>query len=61
MRIITHTCPNCGTVVAGNVLEDNREMKCPGLDCEHVLRFSDLPEGERKHMLEHRDRYRLEQ
>ncbi|WP_123538207.1 hypothetical protein [Halosimplex salinum] len=59
MRIITHTCPDCGTVVSANELEANRVMKCPGLDCESVLRFADLPADDREHFLEHRERYRL--
>lgn len=57
MRIITHTCPDCGTVVAANRLEATRVMKCPGLDCEAVLRFEDLPEADREYFLENRDRY----
>jgi len=44
MRIITHTCPDCGTVVAANELEANRVLKYPGLGCETVLRFEDLPQ-----------------
>lgn len=59
MRIITTTCPYCGTIVAANELEDNRVMKCPGLDCEHVFRFDELPEEERDHFLEHKDRYQM--
>lgn len=59
MRIVTLTCPDCSTIVAANVLEDHRVMKCPGLGCEAVLRFSDLPEADREHVLEHRERYRL--
>ncbi|WP_348611340.1 hypothetical protein [Halobaculum rarum] len=59
MRIITHTCPVCGTVVAANELEDNRVMKCPGLGCQEVLRFEDLSEDAREHFLEHRDRYQI--
>lgn len=59
MRIITTTCPECGTVVAANELESNRVMKCPGLDCEYVLRFEDLDEEAREHFLDHRDRYQL--
>ncbi|KPN29290.1 hypothetical protein SY89_03101 [Halolamina pelagica] len=59
MRIITHSCPACGTVIAANELEDNRVMKCPGLDCQEVLRFDDLPEDAREHFLEHRDRYQI--
>lgn len=59
MHIITLTCPDCGTVVAANELEERRVMKCPGLDCENVLRFDDLPESDREYFLEHRDRYRM--
>jgi len=59
MRIITHTCPTCGTVVAANELEDNRVMKCPGLDCQEVLRFEDLPEGAREHFLDNREQYQI--
>lgn len=58
MRIITTTCPECGTVVAANELEANRVMKCPGLGCEGVLRFADLTEDEREYFLDHRDQYR---
>lgn len=59
MRIITYTCPTCGTVVAANELESNRVMKCPGLDCQDVLHFEDLPEEAGNHFLEHRDCYQL--
>jgi hypothetical protein len=59
MRIITHTCPACGTIVAANELEANRVMKCPGLGCQEVLRFEALPEDAREHFLENRDRYQL--
>jgi len=60
MRIITLTCPDCGTVVAGNVLESRRRMKCPGLDCEAILQFTDLPETDRTHIVENREKYTLE-
>lgn len=60
MRIITHTCPDCGTIVGGNVLERNREFRCPGLECDSVLRFSDLPTEEREHLLENHERYTLD-
>jgi hypothetical protein len=59
MHIITLTCPNCGTIVAANVLESERVMKCPGVDCEEILRFEDLPEAEQEYFLEHRQRYRM--
>ena len=59
MRIITHTCPDCGTVVAANELEESRVMKCPGLGCNTVLRFDDLPEADREHFLEHRELYQI--
>ena len=59
MHIITHTCPDCGTIVAANELEANRVMKCPGLGCESVLQFENLPEDERQHFLENRQQYQM--
>lgn len=59
MRIITHACPDCGTVVAANELESNRVMKCPGLGCQTILRFEDLAEEAREHFLENRGRYEI--
>lgn len=58
MRVFTLTCPDCGTVVAANELEERRMMKCPGLACETVLRWEDLPAANREHFLEYRDQYR---
>jgi len=60
MQIITLTCPDCGTIVAGNVLEARRVMKCPGRDCESVLEFSDLDQSEQDHIVSNIERYRLE-
>lgn len=57
MLVLTLTCPDCGTVVAANELEDARVRKCPGLDCEAVLRWADLPEDDRAAFLERRERY----
>lgn len=59
MRIITHTCPNCGTVVAANELEDNRVMKCPREGCNDVLRFEDLNEEEQKFFLDNFEQYQM--
>lgn len=59
MRIITHTCSACGTIISANEIEANRVMKCPGLTCENVLRFDDLPRDARDHFLEHRESYEL--
>lgn len=59
MRIITHTCSTCGTIVAANELELNRVMKCPRLNCGNVLKFADLPKDDREHVLENKDRYEL--
>ena len=59
MRIITYTCPACGTVVAANELEDNRVMKCPGLGCQEVLRFEDLPNEAREHFLNNKEQYQI--
>ncbi|MFB9808953.1 hypothetical protein ACFFQF_30930 [Haladaptatus pallidirubidus] len=59
MHIITFTCPKCSTVVAANELERNRVMKCPGLNCQTVLRFKDLSETDKQHFLNHRDQYQI--
>jgi phage FluMu protein Com len=60
MRIITLQCPTCGTIVAGNVLEQHQEMKCPRLQCEVILKFSDLPAEDREHILSNREKYTME-
>jgi hypothetical protein len=59
MRIITYTCPACGTIVAANELESVRVTKCPGISCDAVLRFDDLPERDREYVFESRERYGL--
>jgi len=59
MRIITYSCPTCGTVVAANEIESNRVMKCPGLGCENVLKFEELPKEEQQHFLENKDQYEI--
>lgn len=59
MRIITYTCPNCGTIVSANELESNRVMKCPGLQCNSVLRFEDLSDEKQQHFLDNREQYQL--
>jgi hypothetical protein len=52
MRIVTLTCPDCGTVVAGNELERERVLHCPGLACDTVLTFEALPESDREYLTE---------
>lgn len=59
MRIETLICPNCGTVIAGNVLLFERAITCPGLDCEHVHEFQDFSEDVQKHYEANRDNYRV--
>lgn len=59
MRIITHTCPNCGTIVAANVLEEHRVMKCVREGCDEILRFTDLSEENREFFLSNRDQYQI--
>ncbi|EJN57922.1 hypothetical protein [Halogranum rubrum] len=59
MKIITATCPECGTITAGNVLEQHRVCKCPKIDCERVLRFEDLSESDRQHLSENKTQYQL--
>lgn len=60
MRIDTTTCPDCGTVVAVNVLLSNRILTCPGLDCDHVHRFDGLPSEVQSHYESNRSRYRVD-
>lgn len=60
MRIITHQCPNCETIVAANELEDKRIMKCPGSGCEEVLRFTDLSTESQSYYRDNRNQYRLD-
>ena len=60
MRIITDTCPDCGTIVAGNVLESHRVMTCPGLGCETVRRFDDLSEVDKDYITNNLEKYRME-
>ncbi|WP_251328613.1 hypothetical protein [Haloplanus pelagicus] len=60
MQIITLRCPDCGTIVAENVLEKQRVMKCPRMDCESVLRFDDLPEDDRNYVLDNKEKYKSE-
>lgn len=52
MRIITTTCPNCGTIVSGVLLEEERVLKCPGYQCQETRRFEDLSEAEQEYLLE---------
>ncbi|UWG50166.1 Uncharacterized protein AArcCO_0848 [Halalkaliarchaeum sp. AArc-CO] len=44
MQITTLTCSECGTIVAENVLEEERVMKCPYYECEEILSFEDIQE-----------------
>ena len=60
MRIITHTCPDCGTIVAGNVLEARRVMKCPGRNCEAVLEFGDLDQAEQDYIVSNIENYSID-
>jgi len=52
MRIVTTTCPNCGTIVAGTLLEAERVLKCPGYQCGEARRFDDLSDTDREYLLE---------
>ena len=60
MRIDTTTCPDCGTVVAVNVLLTERVLTCPGLGCGAVHRFDELPEDVQSHYETNRESYRLD-
>lgn len=59
MDIVTRECPNCGTIVADNVLQRRRVLDCPRLGCEHVFRFDQLTPEERSTVLENTERYEL--
>lgn len=59
MRIITHRCPECGTIVAANVIEEHRVMKCPRSRCQEVLRFEDLSKEQRSFLLGNRETYQM--
>lgn len=60
MRIITLECDDCGSIVAGNVLERYYRVDCPGANCDSVHEFDDLPEEERKFLREHSEQYQME-
>jgi hypothetical protein len=60
MKIVTLTCPDCGTIVAGNVLERHRLMPCPGLDCDRELGFADLPATDRRFVENNAEQFRIE-
>ncbi len=59
MRIITHTCSNCKTVIAGNVLEAKRVMECPGVECETVIRFDDLQVEDKEYFIKNKQDYEI--
>lgn len=59
MRIITYTCPDCQTIIAANVLENHRIMKCPGIECENTIRFDDLSDDEQRYFLENIEKYTI--
>lgn len=59
MRLISLTCPECGTVIAANVLERNRVMNCPGLNCENVVEFDDLDDDDKRYISNNPDEYRM--
>jgi len=42
MEITTLRCTNCGTIVAENVLETERIMKCPHFQCDEILSYEDI-------------------
>jgi hypothetical protein len=61
MKIITLTCPDCGTIVADNVLKKYRVMKCPSTDCSRELRFDMLSEDHQEYILDNPEMFRLEE
>lgn len=57
MKEVTWTCPTCGTIIAANVLERSRQMKCPRINCDCILEYENLPEEDRKYFEHHRKKY----
>jgi phage FluMu protein Com len=60
MRIITLECDDCGSIVAGNVLERYYRVDCPGVNCDCIYVFDDLSEEERTYLREHSEEYRMD-
>jgi len=60
MKIVTLACPDCGTFVAGNVLEKERVLKCPREGCTNILQFDDLNETDRQYILRNVEKYSVE-
>lgn len=60
MRVITLSCENCGSIVAGNVLERYHRVSCPGVECDNTLRFTKLDESDREYLVAHAKEYRME-
>lgn len=59
MKVYTLSCPDCDTVVAANELESNRIQKCPGIDCNTILRFEYLPAEARDHIINNAEKYTI--
>ncbi len=59
MQIITYTCPECGTIIAANVLESERIMKCPKAGCSNIVRFTDLTDEEQEYVVENKEEFEL--
>lgn len=59
IKILTHTCPNCGTIVSANELEEHRITKCPRQGCDEILEFDDLPDDDKEHFLENIEQYKI--
>jgi hypothetical protein len=49
----------CGTIVAANVLERRRQMKCPRFDCEYILEYEQLPEDDRQYFEQYQQKYTI--
>ena len=58
MRIDTLTCSECGSIVAGNVLESDRIVPCPNSNCQEIFRFDDLSEDAQENLINNRGSYR---
>jgi hypothetical protein len=60
MRIITLACEECGSIVAGNVLEQKGRVDCPGPNCDQTLQIETLTDDEQRHLLNNAEKYSIE-
>ena len=60
MRLITLACEECGSIVAGNVLERYGHVDCPGPNCDRTLQLDSLTDDEQRHLVDNSEKYSIE-